>query len=219
MSPKFALGTKWCACCLKTSAVHHWPTVLRHGPLTLRPVARGDYRVVREVKAANATWLQPWQIAEQTGEQSARDYYRWVRHFRAAGKRGEALALVLEVEGTYAGQLLASPITYGASASATLGYWIAKHYAGRGYIPLASAMLIDYLVDELAVHRIEVNVRPENSASKRVVEKLGFTAEGTARGLLHVNGAWRDHIRYGLLAEDIPAGGMVAFVDNDDKLQ
>ena len=77
-------------------------------------------------------------------------------------------------------------------------------------MPLALALLTDYLIFELALHRVEVNIRPENGASVRVVEKLGFVEEGVARGLLFIDGAWRDHRCFALLAEDMPRGGLAA---------
>lgn len=199
--------------------MHRWPLILRRGPLTLRPAAFGDRAALAQLKADNAAWLEAWKIGEPDPEVTRSEFRRWVRHYRAAGKDGTALALIVEVGGEIAGQLVANPITAGASASATLGYWIAKRHAGQGIMPLAVAMLIDYLVGELAVRRIEVNVRPENHASVRVVEKLGFLFEGIARQLLYVDAAWRDHARYALIASDIPPAGLAEFVQRGTKLQ
>ena len=56
------------------------------------------------------------------------------------------------------------------------------------------------------LHRIEVAIRPENVASLRVVEKLGFTEVGYAPRYLHIDGAWRDHRLFALTVEDVPGG-------------
>jgi ribosomal-protein-alanine N-acetyltransferase len=45
----------------------------------------------------------------------------------------------------------------------------------------------------LRLHRVEIAIRPENSASLRVVEKLKMQYEGLRRSYIHINGAWRDH--------------------------
>jgi ribosomal-protein-alanine N-acetyltransferase len=61
------------------------------------------------------------------------------------------------------------------------------------------------------LHRIEVNIRPENKASRRVVEKLGFREEAYHPRYLHIDGAWRDHVGYALTTEDVSAdGGLLA---------
>jgi ribosomal-protein-alanine N-acetyltransferase len=53
---------------------------------------------------------------------------------------------------------------------------------------------------------VEVSMRPENAPSRRVAEKLAFRYEGERREYLHIDGAWRDHLVYVLLAGDIPEG-------------
>jgi ribosomal-protein-alanine N-acetyltransferase len=51
---------------------------------------------------------------------------------------------------------------------------------------------------------VEISIRPENLASLRVVEKLGLEEVGLARGYLHIDGAWRDHRVFQVLADDRP---------------
>ena len=81
--------------------------------------------------------------------------------------------------------------------------------AGRGIVTLSVAMATDYCFDVLGMHRIEINTRPENAASLRVVEKLGLRHEGERAAYLHINGQWRDHVTYVVYAGDVP-GGLVA---------
>jgi ribosomal-protein-alanine N-acetyltransferase len=68
--------------------------------------------------------------------------------------------------------------------------------------------VVDYCLVELRLHRIEVAIRPENAASLRVVEKLGFADVGYAKGYLHIDGDWRDHRLFAITAEE-NAGGML----------
>jgi ribosomal-protein-alanine N-acetyltransferase len=67
-------------------------------------------------------------------------------------------------------------------------------------------LVVDYCIFDLGMHRIEVAIRPENVASLRVVEKLGFTEVGYAKGYLHIDGAWRDHRLFAITAEECPGG-------------
>jgi ribosomal-protein-alanine N-acetyltransferase len=87
-----------------------------------------------------------------------------------------------------------------------VGYWIDEAYAGRGIIPTTLAMAVDHCFGVIGLHRLEASIRPENHASRRVVEKLGFRDEGVRVRQLHINGTWRDHICYAITAEEVPAG-------------
>ena len=68
--------------------------------------------------------------------------------------------------------------------------------------------MTDHLLTTVGLHRVEIAIRPENAASLRVVEKLGFTEIGLARRFLHIAGEWRDHRIFQVLAEDVPGGLM-----------
>ena len=89
---------------------------------------------------------------------------------------------------------------------ATLGYWVDRDRAGRGIAPTAVAMATDHCFRVLGLHRMEINIRPENSPSLRVVEKLGFRDEGYRERYLHINGEWADHRSFALTAEEVPEG-------------
>ena len=65
--------------------------------------------------------------------------------------------------------------------------------------------------DVLRLHRIEINIRPENAASLRVVEKLGLRREGERAAYLHIDGDWRDHVTYVVYAGDFPDGVLAAY--------
>jgi ribosomal-protein-alanine N-acetyltransferase len=99
-----------------------------------------------------------------------------------------------------------SNIVYGSAQSASIGYWIDRRYAGRWIVPAAVALATDYAITTLRLHRIEICVRPENQASLRVVQKLGFRYEGRRPRFIHIAGAWRDHEAYALTAEEMTDG-------------
>jgi ribosomal-protein-alanine N-acetyltransferase len=67
-------------------------------------------------------------------------------------------------------------------------------------------MVVDHCFFELRLHRIEVAIRPENTASLRVVEKLGIAEFGYAPRYLHIDGDWRDHRLFAITREDCPTG-------------
>ena len=94
-----------------------------------------------------------------------------------------------------------------------MGYWIDESVAGRGVTPTALAMAVDHCFGVVGLHRVEASIRPENHASRRVVEKLGFREEGLRRRYLHIDGAWRDHLCYALTAEEARGGVLARWRD------
>ena len=94
-------------------------------------------------------------------------------------------------------------IVLGSFRSCFAGYWVSRAVAGRLVTPTALAVAGDHLLTTIGLHRIEVNIRPENTASLAVMRKLGFRAEGLRPHYLHIANAWRDHLSFALTAEDL----------------
>ncbi|NUS73291.1 MAG: GNAT family N-acetyltransferase [Corynebacteriales bacterium] len=190
-----------------------WPVTLTQGPITLRPHRRGDAQAWARVRIENETWLSQWEPTSSVPWKSrhrSADFRAMFRVFRQATRAAAMMPFVITYEGQFAGQLSLINIIRGAAGSAVAGYWLDQRLAGRGIMPLSLAMVIDHAFTAGGLHRIEVNIRPENSASIRVVEKLGLRQEGYFRRFLHIDGDWRDHMGYALTTEDLPAGGMLA---------
>ena len=181
-----------------------WPITLETDGVTLRPLRHRDARAWQEVRARNAGWLRPWEATIPPGreEEIPPTFGAMVRRQRAEARAGRGLPWVIEVDGQLAGQLTVGGIAYGSLRSGYIGYWIDEAFAGRGIVPTAVAMACDYCFEALGLHRIEVNIRPENAASLRVVEKLGFHDEGLRPAYLHIDGQWRDHRSFALFAGD-----------------
>lgn len=142
------------------------------------------------------------------GARPPASFRQMVRRFGAQARAGEALPWVVTYEGQLAGQLTISGITWGSARMGSAGYWIDRDVAGRGVTPTALAMAVDHCFFTVGLNRIEVNIRPENQASLRVVRKLGFREEGLRERFLHIDGAWRDHLSFALTADEVPGGLM-----------
>lgn len=184
-----------------------WPVRLSHGRVGLRPITRRDAPAWFEVRARNAGWLRPWEATAPSGTaETPRSYRAMVRELRAQAGDGRCLPFVVTLDDVLVGQLTVSGITYGSARWAQIGYWVDGAVAGRGIIPTAVALAGDHCFGAVGLHRLEVNIRPENRASLRVVEKLGFRPEGLRPRFLHIDGAWRDHASFALLAEEVPEG-------------
>jgi ribosomal-protein-alanine N-acetyltransferase len=176
--------------------------------------------VWRETRLRNADWLRPWEPSNpetplfRTG---LGPYVSMVGTLRREARQGLALPWVVTWRGAFAGQLTVGAIVWGSARSAQVGYWVSGTLAGRGIIPTALAMAVDHSFFTVGLHRLEANIRPENHASRRVVEKLGFREEGVRRRHLHIDGAWRDHICYALTLEDVPRGLLAQWRQKSQK--
>ncbi|MEO0399880.1 MAG: GNAT family protein [Pseudomonadota bacterium] len=101
--------------------------------------------------------------------------------------------------------------------SAQIGYWIGAAYLHQGFGAAAVAAAARYGIEALSLNRIEAACQPENIASRRLLERLGFRQEGLARDYLHINGAWRDHCLYAVTARDVETGAALAGAVDDQK--
>src|SRR5690606_3672611 len=195
-----------------------WPAVLRDGPVVLRPYRRRDAEQWSAVRCANQAWLAPWEpsgYGSWTELNSPTAYRLFYQDLRRSIRDGTAMPVAITLheggEERYVGHLSLSNITRRAFGSGAAGYWIDSAVAGRGIMPTALALLVDHAFGPGGLHRVEVNIRPENRASRRVVEKLGFREEAYHQRYMFIDGAWRDHIGYALTVEDVaPDGGLLA---------
>lgn len=179
--------------------------ILNDGAVSLRPIRLRDARQLERELLENRGWLRKWEATNPHGPMSF-DVRSSIRSLQSNARAGLGLPFVVEYNGEFAGQLNVSGITYGSLSSATIGYWVSERFAGHNVTPTAVALATDYAFFQVGLHRIEICIRPENAASLRIVEKLGFRYEGLRRRYIHINGDWRDHFCFGLVAEELPVG-------------
>ncbi len=190
----------------------HWPVTLESGDLVLRPIRYRDRKEWTDVRSRNSEWLARWEASNPVPGGGLPDYRHMVRSLKAQAAQATALPFLITErtpgfrEPVIVGQLTVSSIVWGSAMMATLGYWVDKDRAGRGIAPTAVALVTDYCFQTLGLHRMEINIRPENGPSLRVVEKLGFRDEGYRPRYLHINGEWADHRTFALTSEEVPEG-------------
>lgn len=192
---------------------HSWPVTLTEDDVSLRPLRYSDAGAWREVRRRNSEWLRPWEATLPPEAVSEGDtpptFTMMVRRMRREAREGRTLPWVLAYQGRLVGQVTVGGISWGSLRAGYVGYWIDSEVAGRGIMPMAVAMACDHALGVMRLHRIEINIRPENSASLRVVEKLGLRKEGRRDQYLHIDGAWRDHVTFVVYAGEVH-GGLVA---------
>ena len=196
-----------------------WPVRLHAEDVTVRPLVSSDARAWRDARRRNAAWLIPWDATVPPGV-AARPatFGSLVRRLHRQARAGTTYPFAIDVDGRFAGQVTVNNIVRGSAQFASVGYWIDQQYAGRGVMPRAVAMVIDHCFTAAGLHRIEIAIRPENSNSLRVVEKLGLREVGYAPKFLHIDGDWRDHRIYAVTVEEC-RGGMLARLESQQSLE
>jgi len=97
------------------------------------------------------------------------------------------------------GDVVVGDIKSGKVSNCVIGVKIDKERTRNGFAEEALNAIIDFCFSQLKLHRIEANIRPENRASIRLFEKLGFKQEGLVREYFFTTGSWQDHLRYSIL--------------------
>lgn len=184
---------------------------LTHGDVKLRLAKMRDSKSLEKLILGNREWLRPWE-ATNPGAPNSFDVRSQLRGLIRQLDDESGMPFVIEVQGTVQGQLNVANILYGSVSSAVIGYWVSPEVAGRGVAPTSVALVTDYLMNQLGLHRVEIDIRPENTASLRVIEKLGFRYEGIKQRYIHINGDWRDHYIFALTAEEVPEGILNRFL-------
>ncbi|MBD9656459.1 GNAT family N-acetyltransferase [Pseudomonas sp. PDM12] len=91
-----------------------------------------------------------------------------------------------------------------------MGYWLLPDYWRRGLLQQALPCILRHALQAMGVHRIHLDIEPENVASWRLAEKLGFSREGTLRDVEYKDGRYLSLHQYSLLASDQAALALLA---------
>jgi ribosomal-protein-alanine N-acetyltransferase len=95
-----------------------------------------------------------------------------------------------------------SQIFRGPFMNAYLGYAVGQPYAGQGYMAEGIELVLRHAFESMGLHRLEANIQPANAASVALAKGAGFRLEGFSPRYLKIDGQWRDHERWAILAED-----------------
>lgn len=170
----------------------------------LRPPRRSDYAQWSAIRRISRGFLQPWEPAwaadELTPAAFARRLYAWRR-----GRELDhtyAFFVFRQPDDILVGGVTLNNVRRGVAQMGTLGYWAGQPFARRGHTLAAVRAVTRFAFGPLALHRLEAACLPSNEASRRLLEKAGFSEEGLAKAYLKINGEWRDHVLFGMVSRD-----------------
>ncbi len=175
-----------------------WPIEIHGHDISLRPLRFRDRSQWNRVRVENREWLSPWEATiPQSGEESYSQlpsFFEMVKILNHEARNGRSFSFAIWHGSQLVGQITLGGVMYGAMRGGHIGYWIDRNFANRGFTTQAVEILTRYAFEELKLHRVEINLRPENASSRRVAEKAGYIFEGERPRYLHIDGQWRDHI-------------------------
>jgi ribosomal-protein-alanine N-acetyltransferase len=180
------------------------PLHLEGDGVRLRPFRAADYREWAELRLRSRDFLQPWEPLWPADDLT----YGGFKRRMAAYQRevdlsvGYPFLIFRESDGAMVGGVSLSNVRRGVAMMGTVGYWCGADFARSGYTLSGVRAVADFAFRRLDLHRIEAACVPENEPSRRLLLKAGFKQEGLASAYLKINGVWRDHLTFGLLAND-----------------
>jgi len=169
--------------------------VLRDGDLVLRPWTEDDVDAM--VAGCNDPGVAHW-IPTIPHPYTREDALAFIR----GEVRPDHQALAIELDGRVVGGIGMGLNSH--DYRATMGYWIAASGRGQGICTRALRLLSRHALDDLEVQRVDLVTDPDNVASQRVAEKVGFRREGVLRShLRHPDGRVRDSVMFSLLPGEL----------------
>ena len=172
--------------------------------VVLRPPQMGDYPEWAALREASREFLTPWEPTWPADDLTRASFRRRIRRY-FEDQRGDLaypFFIFRRNDDALVGGLTLANVRRGCAQACTLGYWMGRDYAQRGYMTAAVRGVIPFAFGTLRLHRIEAACIPANTASIRLLERTGFQREGFARQYLCINGLWQDHLLFARLKDD-----------------
>lgn len=167
----------------------------------IRSYAYDDSDEFTTLAAGSTAHHRPWLLPPATAEAYAVYAGKLIEDPTRAG------FLVCEREsGRIAGFININNIVEGAFRCGAIGYGAFAHAVGQGLMGEGLGLVVHHAFGPLGLHRLEANIQPGNTASRRLVHRAGFRLEGFSPDFLFIDGAWRDHERWAITQEMLADG-------------
>lgn len=179
------------------------PAITGAGVMLRTPVS-SDYAEWASVREASRDFLTPWEPTWPSDDLTRGAFRRRLKRYAEDQRSDIAYAFLIfrSDDSALVGGLTLANIRRGVAQAGSIGYWVGRPFAHKGYMTAAVRALIPFCFETLRLHRLEAACIPTNAASIGLLEKTGFQREGYARGYLCINGSWQDHLLFARLKDD-----------------
>ena len=158
--------------------------------LELQQVEERDADSIFAVVERNRAYLDPW-LPWVGHTHNAGDVLEFIRQVGPRSAAGEELHAAIWVDGEITGVIGHHPVDWPGRSTA-IGYWLDADHQGRGIITRCCHTVLDYLFDEIRLHRVEIRCATGNIRSCAVPKRLGFVREGVLRHAEFSSQGWLD---------------------------
>ena len=176
--------------------------LIRGAQVSLRLLGRADRDDFLAAVVRSRRLHHPWTQAPTTPQA----YDEYVKRSRTR----KVLGVFRNDDDALAGVVALSQIFLGRFRSAFLGYYAFEPHAGKGSMREAIGLVTRYGFDALGLHRIQASIQPGNARSIALIEACGFRLEAASPRYLDIDGGWRDHQAWVLLADGAPEDEILA---------
>lgn len=189
---------------LRSLSNHPINPTLRGERVLMRAALVGDHSQWSRLREESRAFLSPWEPIWPADDVTRLAFRRRIRRYQREMRSGTGYPFfIFSPDGeTLLGGVTLGQIQRGVSQSGVLGYWMGERYAAKGFMTAAVRAVVSFSFDTLQLNRIDAACLPNNTASVRLLEKVGFSREGYARQYLCIDGRWQDHLLYGLVRND-----------------
>ena len=170
--------------------------------IEIRPPRPSDFPEWRDLREVSRDFLQPWEPTWAEDDLTRAAWRRRLASYARDIDLGQAYPFLVfrKSDGALTGGITLSNIRRGVAQMGTVGYWCGAPFTRQGLTLSAVRTVAAFAFRTLALHRLEAACIPENAPSRRLLGQAGFSEEGLARAYLKINGEWRDHVLFGLVA-------------------
>jgi len=170
--------------------------------VVLRPPRASDYTPWSDLRRRSRAFLQPWEPTWPADDLSRAAYRRRLTAYQRDMDLGLGYSFLTfrKSDHELVGGITLSNVRRGVAQMGSIGYWAGEPHARNGYTLAAVRAVCGFGLGRLGLHRLEAACLPENEPSRSLLLKAGFQIEGRATAYLKINGDWRDHLLFGLVA-------------------
>jgi ribosomal-protein-serine acetyltransferase len=168
--------------------------------IELKQFEQGDADTLFALVGRNREHLREW-LPWVDRTDSAEQVRQFIWRVRAQFLAGLGPNCGIWLDGTMTGSIGCHPIDQ-SNRSCSLGYWIEADRVGQGIVTQCCGHLLNYLFDEVGLHRVEIRCGTGNIRSCAIPRRLGFRYEGVLREAEWVNDHWLDLNLWSMLEQD-----------------
>ena len=179
-------------------AIHkkYYNVDLKGRRISVRSLGPDDAQSMLDFYARNKDHLAPYEPRRDESFYTLKTQTEILKESYTELINGTGITLGIFKNDSLIGRIKISDIVYGIFKSCYLGYCMAKDHQGNGYMKEAVNLVLEYIKNDLELHRVEASTLVDNVKSQSVLKSCGFEELGLNKKYLYINGDWRDHITF-----------------------